>query len=244
MSLKNLILAALVGCTATVGSAQSFEYAVRHRHLLKDCSGVLRIDSGGIEYRTGDAKDNRTWEFGDIRVVEVNSPTEIAIATYEDQKRWAGKDRVFAFTLLDKKATPQLSALLLKHVKRPMKLAVLPDEDESPRYRIPVKHLRTPSGHRGVLKIYSDKVVYESSAEGDSRYWRIADIERFSQPDRFRLTIVSSLPKAGGPTEVYNFQLIEDLPQEASDYLWTRLHPSYHPEPNRESSDSGGSQMH
>lgn len=232
MSLKGFVLAAVVGCMASgAAAAQSFEYAVRHRHVLKDCNGRLRIDSVGVEYRTGNAKDSRKWAFADIRVLELNSPTELSIVTYEDQRMLAGKDRVFEFTLLDKKAAPQLSAFLLKHVKRPMKLAVLPVENEAPRYRIPVKRVRTLSGVRGVLKIYRDQVVYESPVEGDSRHWRMSDIERFSQPDRFRLTIVSHLPKAGGPTEVCNFQLIEDLPQEAYDYLWMRLHPSrYHPE--------------
>ncbi len=59
---------------------------------------------------------------------------------------------------------------------------------------------------------------------------RFGDIERFSRPDRFRFQIVSYVPKAGGPTEAYNFQLMEDLPEGAYDYLWVRLHlSSYYP---------------
>jgi hypothetical protein len=74
-------------------------------------------------------------------------------------------------------------------------------------------------------------VVYQAEIKGDSRYWRISDIQRFSQPDRFRFEIVSYLPKAGGPTEDYDFQLFDDLPSGVYDYLWVRLHPSsYYPD--------------
>ncbi len=210
--------------------AQNFEYAVKHRHILKDCRGTLKITDDGVEYRTDHAKDNRKWKFADIRTLEVKSPTEISVVTYEDQKRWAGKDKVFEFTLLDKKATPELTTFLLNHVKRPMELAVIPEEAEKPAFELPVKHLGTIKGSRGVLRIYADKVTYQSMTGGDSRYWRLEDIERFSQPDRFRFQIVGYTPKAGGPTEAYNFELIEDLPAGLYDYLWVRLHPSsYYP---------------
>lgn len=212
------------------GRAQSFEFTVRHHHTLKDCRGTLKISGEGVEYLTVHAKDSRFWRFQEIRTLEVKSPAEISVVTYEDQRRWAGKDKVFEFTLLDRKATPELSAFLLARVKRPMELAVLPEQGV-PRFELPVKHLHTISGTTGVLKIYPDKVVYETARQGDSRYWRLSDIERFSQPDRYRFQIVSYVPMAGGPTEVYNFQLMEDLPEGLYDYLWVRLHPSsYYPE--------------
>jgi hypothetical protein len=210
--------------------AQDFEYAVKHRHILRDCRGTLKIDDNGVEYRTLRAKDSRKWKFDEIRTLEVKSATEISVVTYEDQRRWAGKDKVFEFTILNKKATPELTTFLLSRVKRPMKLALIPEDPEKPAFEMRVKHLRTISGTLGVLRIYPDKVVYQSSVAGDSRYWRIGDIERFSQHDRFRFQIVSYVPEAGGPTEAYNFQLMEDLPDGVYDYLWVRLHPSsYYP---------------
>ncbi len=210
--------------------AQSFVYAVRHRHIRRDCRGTLRITPNGVEYKTAHPKDSRTWKFEEIRTLEIKSPTEISVVTYEDQKRWAGKDKVFEFTLLDKKATPELSVFLLSHVKRPMELAVIPEEGEKPAFQFPVKHLHTVVGAMGVLRIYPDRIAFKSSKEGDSRLWRLGDIERFSQPDRFRFQIVGYVPKAGGPTEVYNFQLLDDLPEGLYDYLWLRLHPSsYYP---------------
>jgi hypothetical protein len=231
MYLKKLLIPLLTIISApAILPAQTFEYSVKHRHLLKDCKGALTVTPEGIEYKTSGMKDSRNWNFDAIRIVELKSPTELSIVTYEDQKRWAGKDKIFEFTLLDKKATPELSSFLLDHVKRPLTLAVLPEVRELPAYEIPVKHLRNISGTQGLLKIYPDKVVYQTSTVGDSRYWRIADIESFSQPDRFRFQIVSFLPKIGGPAEAYNFQLLQDLPEGAYDYLWIRLHPSsYYP---------------
>lgn len=226
MAVTTLVLTAAVS-----PAADDYKYSVRHRHLMKDCRGMLLINPDGVEYKASKTKDSRKWSFNDIHTVEIKSPTEISIITYEDQKRWAGKDKVFEFFLLEQKATPGLSAFLLSRVKRPMRLAVLPEDAGKPEYEIPVKHLRSISGSRGTLKIYSDRVVYATPTVGDSRCWRIQDIERFSQPDRFRFEIVSHVPKAGGPTEVYGFQLMEDLPEGVYDYLWVRLHPSsYYPE--------------
>lgn len=226
--LISIVTFSLLG--AVTAWPQDFEYAVKHSHALKDCRGTLLINDDGVEYKTVHKRDGRKWKFDDIRVLKVKSPTEITVVTYEDQKRWAGKDKIFRFTLLDEKATPELTEFLLDRVKRPMELAVIPESSEEPAFEIPVKHLGTISGHRGVLRIYPDKVIYQSTHVGDSRYWRLADIERFSNPDRFRLQIVSYIPEAGGPTETYNFQLMEDLPEGAYDYLWVRLHPSsYYP---------------
>jgi len=208
---------------------QTFEYAVRHRHLLKDCRGTLIFSHKGVEYRASKSKDARMWEYDRIRVIELRSPTEVSICSYEDQKRYLGKDRDFEFRLENGRIPESLSAFLLSKVGRPMVLAVFPEEGK-PVFEVPVKHLRTLTGSHGVLRIYPDRVIYKSEMEGDSRFWRLSDIERLSQPDRFRLQIVSHVPMTGGPTEVYNFQLLNDLPDQLYDYVWLRLHPSsYYP---------------
>jgi hypothetical protein len=225
--MNRLVFVLLMGLfSAARSDAQTFEYKVMHHHTLKNCRGTLKITPEGVEYRTPHPKDSRKWRYEEIRTLEVKSPTEISVVTYEDQKRWVGKDKVFEFALLGKKATPELSVFLLSRVKRPMELAVIPEEGGKPAFQVPVKHLHTVVGAMGVLRIYPDRIVFQSSKVGDSRYWRLADIERFSQPDRFRFQIVSYVPKAGGPTEVYNFQLLGDLPEGVLDYLWVRLHPS------------------
>src|SRR6266516_7421272 len=101
-------------------AAQDFEFAVRHHHTLKDCRGVLKFTGDGVEYRTAHAKDSRTWKYSELRVIKVDSPIEITVLTYEDQKRLLGKDRAFAFTPLEGKVPAGLSAYLLSRVPRPM----------------------------------------------------------------------------------------------------------------------------
>jgi len=212
--------------------AENFEFEVRHHHLFRDCLGTLRITGEGVEYRTDHSKDSRRWSFSEIQTIEVRSGREIAIRSYEDQKRFAGKDRTFEFRLVAGEATPELTAFLLERVHRPMVLAVVPSSGKAV-FEIPVKHLKPVSGAMGTLRIFPDRVVFESQRDGDSRIWRFSDIQRFSQPGRFRFQIVSHVPRAGGPTETYNFQLREDLPAGVYDYLWARLHPStYYPDPD------------
>jgi len=225
-----LVVLLLFPAAAQSSWARSFEYAVQHQHTFKDCKGTLKISEAGVEYQASQPKDSRKWQFDEIQVLKINSPGRISFVSYEDQRRYLGKDRTFVFRLLDKKVTAELSSFLLSRVRKPMVVAVLP-EDGKPVFEIPVKHLHTIAGIAGVLQIYPDRVAFRSAKTAESRFWRLADIERFSQPDRFRFQIVSYIPKAGGPTEVYNFQLLQDLPEGVYDYFWVRLHPSsYYPE--------------
>lgn len=206
--------------------SEAYEFEARHHHLLKDCVGSLTFSEGGVEYRTSHQEDSRKWSFQDIRVLEIPSPTEVSIVSYEDQRRFFGKDRVFSFSLAKGRITAEQSAFLLAQVKRPMLLAVLP-ELGVPRYEVRAKHLRRFGGSVGVLQVYSDRLVFRSAEAGRSRIWRISDIERIGQADRFRFQISTSVERWGGPTEVYNFQLLEDLPSGLYDYLWlTRFEQS------------------
>jgi hypothetical protein len=203
---------------------QVFEFPVRHEHLFKDCTGTLTIRDDGVQYQTDHTEDARSWGFRDIRTIEVRSRAEIAVVTYEDQKRLGGKDRSFEFVLLEGEADSALSGFLLDRVKKPLMVAV-PPEGETPEFELAVKHLRFLGGSRGVLRIHPDRLVYEASDDReDSRVWRMSDIERIGRSGRFRLQVVGS---EGG---TYAFQLMEELPDAVYDYVWLRLHPSaYYP---------------
>jgi hypothetical protein len=214
--------------------AADFDFAVRHAHTFKDCRGSLRFTDAGVEYRASEAKDARSWTYEQILVIQVKSSTAITILTYEDQKRYLGKDRAFEFTLVERKVPADLSAFLLSKVKRPMLLTVLPEGEGKPAFEVRAKHLRTLGGAMGVLRVFEDRVVFQSEKEEDSRIWRLEDIQRFGHPDRFRFQITGYLQKAGGPTETYNFALLDDLPEGLYDYLWVRLNPSsYYPTKSR-----------
>jgi hypothetical protein len=219
------VLVLLMGPAAMPLRAQAFEFRVRHHHVLRDCRGTLRISPDGIEYATSNKGHARTWKYADIQVVQVESRAQLAVRTYEDQALLLGKDRMFEFTLLEGKVPAELSAFLLDRGARPVEVAVLPEYGK-PVFELRAKHLHTFGGAMGALRVYPDRVVFQSDKEGESRVWRLRDIQRFGQPDRFRFQITGWVPKTGGPTEVYNFQLLEDLPEGLYDYLWVRLNPS------------------
>jgi hypothetical protein len=208
-------------------SAQSFEFSVEHQHTFRNCRGTLTITSDKIEYKTTHKKDSRTWQYIDIRQIKVESPTTLEIVTYEDQPRMIGRDRIFKFRLLEGQITQEVSALLMAKATRPLVTSVMPVTGGSPTFEMPVKHLHTFGGCEGVLRIYSDRVTYESTDEPtDSRYWRYADVQNFGQPTRYRFEITTFEDKLAGPTKVYNFQLKEEFSARAYDYLWLRVNPS------------------
>jgi hypothetical protein len=127
--------------------------------------------------------------------------------------------------------TPEVSALLMARATRPIVTSVFSVTGGPPTFEMPVKHLHTFGGCEGVLKIYPDRVNYESATQpADSRYWRYGDIQNFGHPTRYRFEITTYEDKLGGPTRVFNFELKEDFPAQAYDYLWLRLNPSeYYP---------------
>jgi hypothetical protein len=222
-----LAVAAFVIAASKPTAAQRFEFPVEHEHTLRNCRGRLTITPEKIEYKTSQRKDSRMWLYVDIRQIKVESPTRLEIVTYEDQRRMLGRDRIFVFRLLEGEITSEVSALLMAKASRPLVTSVMPVTDGSPTFEIPVKHLHIFGGCQGTLRIYPDRVTYESSDRPtDSRYWRYRDIEHFGLPTRFRLEITTFEEKWGGPQKVYNFQLKGDFPAQAYDYLWVRVHPA------------------
>ncbi len=207
-------------------SAQSYELPVEHLHTFRNCRGTLIITPERIEYKTAHKEDARTWRYTDLRQIKIESPTSIELVSYEDQKRMLGRDRVFKFRVLEGEITSEISALLVERATRPVVTSVAPATEDAPVFESPVKHLHRFGGRIGALKFYRDRLVYESvDMPSDSRYWRYGDIQNISQSDRFRFEIVTFEDKFGGQ-KTYNFQLREELPASAYDYVWARVYPS------------------
>lgn len=208
-------------------AAQSFEFPVERERIFRDHRGTIVITTDGIEYRTTQKNESRSWRYTDIQQIKIESPTEFEILTYEDQRRMLGRDRIFRFRLLEGKITPEVSALLMTKATRPVAMSVAPVTDGAPEFETAVKHLHNFGGCEGKLKIYPDRVTYESEDKpAHSQYWRYSDIQNFSQPSRYRFEITTFEDKFGGPSKVYDFQLKEDLPAQAYDYVWVRVNPA------------------
>ncbi len=207
-------------------AAQNYEFPVEHQHTLRSCRGALVISPEKIEYMSVHEKHARAWRHVELQQVKVESKTRLALLTYEDEKRLAGRDREWRFKLLEGEITPEISALLLAQATRPLVTSVPPVTDGSPRFEVQVKHLHNFGGCAGTLRIYADRVAFESVEKPeDSRFWRYTDIQNFSQSERFRFEITTSETGFGGPRS-YNFQLKQELPAQVYDYVWERVYPS------------------
>jgi len=207
-------------------SAQSYEFLVEHEHTFRNCRGTLVITPERIEYQTIHKKDMRVWRYSDLRQIKIESPTSIELVSYEDQNRMLGRDRVFKFKALEGEITSEISDMLVERAARPVVTSVGPATDDAPAFKAPVKHLHRFGGCIGTLRVYPDRMVYESEdMPSDSRYWRYGDIQNISQSDRYRFEVITFEEKLGGPKS-YNFQLREALPAQAYDYVWARVYPS------------------
>jgi hypothetical protein len=226
--MKKLILVTLaLTFLASMAAGQSFEFPVERERTFRNHRGTLVITPDGIEYRTSQKNESRSWRYTDIQQIKIESPTELEILTYEDQRRMLGRDRIFRFRLLEGKIAPALSALLVARAARPVATSVSPGPDGEPKFETAVKHLHAFGGCEGALKIYPDRMAYESAKTGaHSRYWRYSDIQGFGHPSRYRFEITTFEDKFGGPAKVYDFQLKEDLPAPAYDYVWVRVNPA------------------
>jgi hypothetical protein len=222
-----LLLTVLTLLLATVpAAAQNYEFPVQHDHTMRSCRGTLVITPEKIEYKTTHEKHARVWQYVELQQVKVESKTRLELLTYEDEKRLAGRDREWTFRLLEGVITPEISALLLAQVARPLVTSVPPVTEGSTRFEVPVKHLHNFGGCSGTLRIYADRVAFESAEKPEhSRFWRYTDIQNFSQSERFRFEIVTFEAGIGGPKS-YNFQLKQELPAQAYDYVWARVYPS------------------
>jgi cupredoxin-like protein len=222
-----VIFASVFLLLPVMAAAQSLEFPVERERMFRNHRGTLVITPDGIEYRTNEKNESRSWRYKDIQQIKIESPTEFEILTYEDQRRMLGRDRIFRFRLLEGKITPEVSALLVAKAARPVATSVAPAQDGESKYETAVKHLHAFGGCEGALKIYPDRVTFESADKPEhSRYWRYSDIQGFGHPSRYRFEITTFEDKFGGPAKVYDFQLKEDLPAPAYDYLWVRVNPA------------------
>lgn len=218
-------LVALSWVSPAVAADQALELAVKNPHMVGASHGTLVFGDQGVQYRTTDKKDARSWSYEDIKQVQILSPTRVVVRTYEDQgwtKMWV--DRAYEFQITKGTVTPALVTFLLAKIARPVVTAVLPALDATLRLRVPVKHVRGRRGSNGALLLYSDALVYQSTQPDASRYWRFGDLASILTLDRYRLEVVA-YEGGAGETRPFLFQLKTDLPPGLYDALWSALNP-------------------
>ncbi len=204
--------------------AQEVRFPVRHDRLLRDRAGELIFGETGIEYRTKDKGDARTWKYEDIQQLGLLSPREVTILGYEDSKWKLGKDLFYRFIITSGEVTPALWTQLQAKLKRPVVSALIPP-DIVAKFAIPVKHLRGFSGTQGILEIGDEYVIYKTAVSKDSRIWRYCDISSVGTtgPYQLRLTSMDRAENESGDERNFVFTLKERLAPEAYDFIWWKI---------------------
>jgi len=225
--MKRAILSLWLGGLLFVGSAlqaQEVRFPVRHSRLLWDRTGELIFGETGIEYRTEDKGDARTWKYEDIQQLSLLSPKELTIITYEDSKWKLGKDLFYRFKITTGEITPTLWTQLQTKLKRPVVSALIPP-GIVPKFTIPVKHLPGFSGTQGMLEIGDEYIIYKTAVPKDSRIWRYSDITSVGTtgPYQMRLTSMDRAENESGGERNFVFSLKERLVPEAYDFIWWKI---------------------
>jgi hypothetical protein len=196
--------------------AQTGTYEVRHLHLHNGGMGTLRMNENSISFeeRGKQAKHSRQWKYDDIQELVLGAET-LRIVTYEDPRWDLGRDRVWTFDRLPAALAKDWYPILSKSLDRRF-VAALADERVEAEWQIPVKLVHGRSGSQGAILAGADRVVYKSGQPGESRTWRIGDIENVSSSDPFDLTITTH-------EREFRFQLKQALPGRRFDEMWRRV---------------------
>ena len=229
--MKRLVLSLITALTFSVfflsgteASAVEYRFKAKHDHVRKYCVGELVINDSGVEYATGEKGHSRKWQYTDIKMLKLVSPTRLKVLSYENSRLKLG-DRDFQFELTEGQLTKEVSDFVLSKVARPVSTTFVPASDEEPVYSIPVRHRRRLGGDEGTFKVYPTGVAYESAAGGDnSRYWRWSDIQGVGRSGKFSLSVKTYEPEFGGPTKSFDFDLKEQAGDEVYDYVWDRVY--------------------
>ena len=223
----NLFAAAVVALfvVGTTAAAQTeYRFKVKHDHVRKYCVGELVINDSGVEYLTENEEHARKWDFVDIKMLKLVSPTKLKVLSYETG-RLKVNDRDFSFELTEGEITKGVSDFVLSRVKRPVSTTFVPAGDEQPVFSIPVRHRRRFGGDSGTLRVYAASVVYESEGEQEnSRYWRWSDIQGIGRSGQFKFSLTTYEPELGGPVKTFDFDLKEPMDDRLYDYMWDRVY--------------------
>jgi hypothetical protein len=206
--------AILILCAAVAPGAT---YEARHKHLRNGAPGTLRIGDNSIAWEERAQNHSREWRYEDIQQL-VLSPETLRIVTYNGQRRELGRDEVYLFD----KLPPSLAAEWYPKFREKLDrrfVAALADERVVPEWQIPVKLLHGRLGSQGVVLVAKHGVVYKTGTAGESRTWRIHDIENVSSSDAFDLTITTH-------ERDFRFQLKQELSESRYNELWREVNQS------------------
>ncbi len=211
---------------AAAALAQS--YQARHDHWRGSCEGPLTFDNNGARFESR-TKPKHSWRssYLEAQQVMVLDSGEFRLLTYQDRPWRLGEDREHRLRVGDKQFAAQVGPVLAARLDRRL-VAGLAEPPAKPLWEIPAKHLLRFSGSQGTLVVAEDRVVYRADRKGDSRSWRLADIESVSSsgPDQLTITTYERARAHYGDRKGFNFRLKQPLDPDRYNDLWRRLEKS------------------
>lgn len=221
---------------AVPAQAQEFKYKVQLDRLVGHQDGELIISDKSVEYRRAKKeKESRSWSYVDIRLFEILSPTKVRIWTYKNRKLVFREDESLTFKIIEGQIDSTVSDFLRERIDRPFVTSIVERED-AVLAQFPVKHSHRFGGCEGVLRVYSDKLIYESQTGHDSRSWRWTDVRSVGRPDSYRFDVETFEPQSGASSRSFNFVLKEQMDDRTYDLIWSRV---YRPTPLIRVSENG-----
>ncbi len=190
--------------TAGAMEAQTFHYLVAH--------GQLDVDASGVAFRADKARKSVMIPLADVFQADLSDPKAIRIETYG---RRLSRRRSYTFRLLEGAHGDDLARFFVDHVAHPVQVSYsLPPAPTDTS--IDVYHRHRLGGCGGKLTIGRESVRFVSSESHDSRTWLYRDLESIGEAGPLELRVTSL-------AETYHFDLKERLPQEAYDFVWSKL---------------------
>ena len=128
--------------------------------------------------------------------------------------------------------TPEMVNALLARFNRPVETSVIPQGEMAESrllFEIPVFHRHRAGGRSGMLRVYEQHVVFNADADGDSRFWRYADIRDIGQLGRYRFEIATFEGQFGVDGKSYIFDLKRPLTETEYEALWTKVYAQGRP---------------
>ncbi|MEW5976394.1 MAG: hypothetical protein AB1898_11390 [Acidobacteriota bacterium] len=202
--------------TGTV-QAESFEFRVKHDHTLGGCEGKLITGDREIRYEAADGKHSQRWAYIDIQKLDVASSTRLVLTTFQSQSwKKLERDKVFDFSLVDGKLTPERQEFLRAKLSRPMVARLVEKAEQNPTLLL-VRHRHRLGGCEGQLSVEEERLIYLTDRASDNRVWKLREIETLGSPDPYHLRVTTY-------NETFTFDLKSPLDPKTYDLLWKKIY--------------------
>ena len=204
------IEASIIACLV----AQSlFAVPVEYRHH----QGDLEVTLDAVTFK---GAQTWTWKYDQIQQLTLTE-TELRILTYEDSKWKIGRDREYIFDHLPEGFAKSVYCQWKDKLDQRF-IAALADPDVKSLAEFPAKLKSLTKGTEGTLLFNADRIVFRATKPGESRTWRLADIENIASagPFDFSLVVQEHHGAWNNATREFRFQLQKPMEETRYNELW------------------------